>query len=152
MCYCVLMPACMFFTLYWHYICSCGVDVHLFCVNFYIFSHVCVSVCVCVFVCVYVSMYFFLSVCVRVCLQHPLNCSANSVALAAGRFGVMLLPRHPSRKPGGDRVWGGLLGHAVVADHCVEAAPGVGVLRSVVGLQRGRDTPLVLWREKRAAR
>lgn len=56
----------------------------------------------------------------------------------------MLLPRRPSRQPGGDRVRGGLLGHAVVADHCVEAAPRVGVLSGVVRLQRGRDTPLVL--------
>lgn len=50
----------------------------------------------------------------------------------------------PSRQPGGDRVRGGLLGHAVVADHRVEAAPGVGVLGGVVRLQRGRDAPLVL--------
>lgn len=56
----------------------------------------------------------------------------------------MLLPRRPSGQPGGDRVRGGLLGHAVVADHCVEAAPGVGILGSVVGLQGGWDTPLVL--------
>lgn len=40
---------------------------------------------------------------------------------------------------------GGLLGHAVVADHCIETAPGVGILGSVVGLKRGWDTPLVLW-------
>lgn len=39
---------------------------------------------------------------------------------------------------------GGLLGHAVVADHRVEAPPGVGVLGGVVGLQRGRDASLVL--------
>lgn len=39
---------------------------------------------------------------------------------------------------------GGLLGHAVVADHRVEAPPGVGVLRGVVGLQRSRDASLVL--------
>lgn len=39
---------------------------------------------------------------------------------------------------------GGLLGHAVVADHRVEAPPGVGVLGGVVGLQRSWDASLVL--------
>lgn len=63
----------------------------------------------------------------------------------------MLLPRCPSRQPGGDRVRGGLLGHAVVADHGVEAASGVGVLSGVVRLQRGRDTPLVLRERGRRA-
>lgn len=68
---------------------------------------------------------------------------ANSVAFAARRFSFVSCC--PSRQPGGDRVGGGLLGHAVVADHCVEATPGVGVLGSVVGLKRSWDTPLVLW-------
>lgn len=67
-----------------------------------------------------------------------------SVALAARGLGVVLLPRRPSGQPGGDGVRGGLLGHAVVADHRVEAAPGVGVLGGVVRLQGGRDAPLVL--------
>lgn len=58
----------------------------------------------------------------------------------------MLLGPRPPREPGGDGVRGGLLGHAVVADHRVEAAPGVGVLGGVVRLQRGWDTPLVLGR------
>lgn len=57
----------------------------------------------------------------------------------------MLLLPYPAWQPGGDGVRGGLLGHAVVADHCVEATPGVGILSGVVRLQRGRDTPLVLW-------
>lgn len=57
---------------------------------------------------------------------------------------LLLLPCRPSRQPGGDRVRGGLLGHAVVADHRVEAAPRVGVLGGVVGLQRRRDAPFVL--------
>lgn len=39
---------------------------------------------------------------------------------------------------------GGLLGHAVVADHCVEAAPRVGILGSVVSLKGGWDAALVL--------
>lgn len=81
--------------------------------------------------------------------QHP---SISSVAVAAGRLGVVLLPPRPSRQPGGDRVRGGLLGHAVMADHCVEAAPGVGVLSGVVRLQRGRDTPLVLQGRARKTR
>lgn len=68
------------------------------------------------------------------------------MALAAGGLSVVLSARS-SRQPGGDGVRGGLLGHAVVADHCVEAAPGVGVLSSVVGLQRSWDTALVLWAE-----
>lgn len=59
-------------------------------------------------------------------------------------FGVVRLARGPAGQPGGDGVRGGLLGHAVVADHRVEAPPGVGVLRGVVGLQRGRDAALVL--------
>ncbi len=96
--------------------------------------------CLCVCVCVYICLCFFMSACVCT----PFNRSANSVALAARGFSVVLLPPRPSRQPGGDRVRGGLLGHAVVADHCVETAPRVGVLGSVVGLQRGWDTPLVL--------
>lgn len=74
-------------------------------------------------------------------LQYP---SISLVALAARRLGVVLLPRRPARQPGGNGVRGGLLGHAVVADHSVEAAPGVGVLSRIVRLQRGRDTSLVL--------
>lgn len=70
---------------------------------------------------------------------------ANSVALSAGRLGVVIATRcSPEGQPGGDRVRGGLLGHAVVADHCVEAAPGVGVLGGIVGLEGCWDTPLVL--------
>ena len=67
-----------------------------------------------------------------------------------GGLGVVVLrPGHCARSassghPGGDGARGGLLGHAVVADHRVEAAPGVGVLGGVVGLQRGRDAALVL--------
>ena len=68
--------------------------------------------------------------------------SANSVTLAARGFAFV--PRRPSRQPGGDGVRGGLLGHAVVADHCVETAPGVGVLGGVVGFEGGWDAPLVL--------
>lgn len=88
--------------------------------------------------CVCISPCLHMSVCVH---TRP---SANSVALAAWGFGVMRLPSCSSRQPRGDGVRGGLLGHAVVADHCVEAAPRVGVLGSVVGLQRGWDAPLML--------
>ena len=98
------------------------------------------SVCVCVPSCLRVSVHV-LCVCV---FATPFNRSATSVALAARGFGVVLLPSRPSRQPGGDRVRGGLLGHAVVADHCVETAPRVGILGSVVGLQGGWDAPLVL--------
>ncbi len=101
------------------------------------FVSVCIYICLCLCV--------FVSVCVcKYVFTTSLNLSAHSVALAAWGFGVVLLPRHPSGQPGGDRVRGGLLGHAVVADHCVEAAPRVGILSSVVRLQRGWNTPLVL--------
>lgn len=73
--------------------------------------------------------------------QHP---SISLVALAARRLGVVLLSPCPNRQPGGNGVRSGLLGHAIVADHSVEAAPGVGVLSRIVRLQRCRDTPLVL--------
>lgn len=89
---------------------------------------------------------FRLRVCLYVC-SSPSGCNPSrppSVALAARGLGVVLLPRRPSGQPGGDGVRGGLLGHAVVADHRVEAAPGVGVLGGVVRLQGGRDAPLVL--------
>lgn len=56
----------------------------------------------------------------------------------------MLLSPCPFWQPGGNGVRGALLGHAVVADHSVEAAPGVGILSRIVSFQRGRDTPLVL--------
>lgn len=69
--------------------------------------------------------------------------SANSVALTAARgFGVA--PPRSSGQPGGDGVRGGLLGHAVVADHRVETTPRVGILGGVVGLEGGWDAALVL--------
>lgn len=74
-------------------------------------------------------------------LQYP---PISLVALAARRLGVVRLSPRPARQPGGNGVRGGLLGHAVVADHSVEAAPGGGVLSRIVRLQRGRDTSLVL--------
>lgn len=86
-----------------------------------------------------VSSFFMSASVICVC-----NRSANSVALAARGFGIMRLPPRASRQPGGDRVRGGLLGHAVVTDHCVETASWVGVLGGIVGLQRGWDTTLVL--------
>lgn len=89
--------------------------------------------------------YVLVSACV---FTTPFNHAADSVALAAGGFSVMRLPSRAARQPGGDGVRGGLLGHAVVTDHCVEAAPRVGVLGGVVGLQRGWDTALVLGGEQ----
>jgi len=83
--------------------------------------------------------------CLRVFTSH--NHSANSVAFTA--WGFSFMPRCPSWQPGGDRVRGGLLGHAVVADNCVESAPRVGILGGVIGLKRGWDTSLVLWRSKK---
>lgn len=76
------------------------------------------------------------------CAFTSRNPSASSVAFAARRLSFVSCC--PSRQPGGDRVGGGLLGHAVVADHRVEATPWVGVLGGVVGLERSWDTPLVL--------
>lgn len=74
-----------------------------------------------------------------------ISAGASSVALSAGGLGLMVSARCSSQwQPGGDRVRGRLLGHAVVADHGVEAPPGVGVLSRVVGLQGCRDTSLVL--------
>lgn len=96
------------------------------------------------FVCVYISACVCMSSCLHVSVRVHTRPSANSVALAARGFGVVRLPPCSSGQPGGDGVRGGLLGHAVVADHRVEAAPRVGILGSVVGLQRGWNTPLVL--------
>lgn len=70
-----------------------------------------------------------------------------SVAFTAWWLSVMA--RRSSRQPGGDRVRGGLLGHAVVADHCVETAPRVGILGSVVSLKGGWDAALVLGRSNK---
>lgn len=137
MCLCGLMSACMF-SLYIGIIYAAVVFVCVsFCLYFYMFTYL--FSCVCVSACLHVS--------VRV-LRHPRTRRAGSVALAARGLRVVLLPSRPSRQPGGDGVRGGLLGHAVVADHCVETAPRVGVLGGVVRLQRGWDTPLVLRRER----
>lgn len=116
---CVFTSACMFSP----YISVKYVAVHL-CLFLLYFLYS--STCVCIYICM------------SLCVCHP---SINSVALAARGF--LLRPRS-SWQPGGDRVRGGLLGHAVVADHRVEAASGVGILGSVVSLQRGRNTSLVL--------
>lgn len=114
-------------------------------ISLHIHLHVCVCVCVRIYICLF--LYFFMSASACVCMC--LNSSGNSVPLAAWGFSIMLLPRYPSRQPGGDGVRGGLLGHAIVADHCVETAPRVGILGSVVRFQRGWDTPLVLWGRNR---
>ena len=79
----------------------------------------------------------------------PLSPRLAALVRVGGLGVVVLRPGHRARTaasghPGGDGARGGLLGHAVVADHRVEAAPGVGVLGGVVGLQRGRDAALVL--------
>lgn len=113
---------------------------------------VCFNVSMHVFtLCVVIYMSFisklpptFVCTCLSVCVfvYILLTGSVDSVALAARGFGVV--PARPSGQPGGDGVRGGLLGHAVVADHCVETAPRVGILGRVVGLKRGGDTPLVL--------
>lgn len=51
------------------------------------------------------------------------------------------------RQPRPDGPGSALLGHTVVADDCVEAASGTGVLGGVVRIQGGWDTAFVL-REK----
>lgn len=61
--------------------------------------------------------------------------SLGSLVVVAGRA---------RGQPGGHGPGAGLLGHAVVADDGVEPAPRVGILRRVVGVQRGGDAALVL--------
>lgn len=126
---------------------------HSICINYAAVVLMCIP-SVCFYMFTYMSVCVFcVGVCVCLCVfTAPFNHAADSVALAAGGFSVMRLPSRPSRQPGGDGVRGGLLGHAVVTDHCVEAAPRVGILGSVVGLQRGWDTPLVLRGSKRRLR
>lgn len=91
---------------------------------------------------IYLFLYVPFHVCMCLCVFTSRNHLANSVTLATRGFAFV--PRWSSRQPGGDRVRGGLLGHAVVADHCVESAPGVGVLGGVVRFEGGWDAPLVL--------
>lgn len=64
------------------------------------------------------------------------------MALGLGRLG--LVDDGGRRQPRPDGAGSALLGHTVVADDRVEAAPGAGVLGRVVSVQRGRDTALVL--------
>lgn len=70
-----------------------------------------------------------------------------SLAICVGRFGIVRgsAPWHP----GGHGARAGLLGHAVVADDCVEAPSRVGILGIVVCLQRSWDAALMLLRGKR---
>lgn len=66
----------------------------------------------------------------------------GSLAVCVGRLGIV---RGTARgHPRGDGAGAGLLGHAVVADDCVETPPRVGILGVVVRLQRSWDAALML--------